>query len=459
MWTDKPHQGETIDTLLGDQTRFEVFDPLQSLEKEPPGTGTQTSATVSEQGSSISGNTGGNNFGTLRTAIPYRLTGDLAAPPPAVGNTSRYQRRASTILLHGLPPKALCDRLLGFFIKGYHPIAPVVHVPTFKAEYESLWKSRPDDPAETQGTSHFICLLLAVLFAGAVVCPNIELLRGLLPEPTRSREEWEKSLHEMASKALRQSSFPRTPSLETFTAYMLIQVTWMRVEEPLTTCAFIGLAYRVAQMLGLHRDPSHFSSLQPTVAEVRRRVWWLLIHIDIAVGIAAGLPPMIDFSSCDVRQPSELKEELIGTRVGLEYETQLRQSGGRIDLSGSESMFSTCSILLAGKYRVAAVTKEMLSLIYGQKAIAHQDLIRMRARFRAVSDELKARINRIPCTPRRTSSDFLYHSRAAQESGDSHLDSWARLYMSLLTDRSWILACHPVLKKPVAEIWRDIEHE
>lgn len=273
---------------MGDQTRFEIFDPLESLEKEPPGTGAQTSATVSEQGSSTSGNTGRNAFGGLPTSIPYRLTGDLAAPPPAIGkiptSTSRYQRRASSLLLNGLPPKALCDRLLGFYITGYHPIAPVIHVPTFKAEYENLWKARPDDAAETHGTSHFICLLLAVLFAGAVVCPNIELLRGLLPEPTRSREELEAGMHERASKALRQASFPRTPSLETFTAYILLQVTWMRVEEPLTTCAFIGLAYRVAQMLGLHRDPSHFSSLPPIVAEVRRRVWWLLVNIDISVG-------------------------------------------------------------------------------------------------------------------------------------------------------------------------------
>lgn len=220
--------------------------------------------------------------------IPYRLTGDLAAPPPAVGkinpSTSRYQRRASTFLLQGLPPKPLCDRLLDCYIIGYHPIAPVIHVPTFRAEYENLWKTRPDDPSQTQGTSHFICLLLAVLFAGAIVCPNIELVRGLLPESTRSREELEVGMHERASKALRQASFPRTPSLETFTAYILLQATWMKVEEPLTTCAFIGLAYRVAQMLGLHRDPSHFSSLGPIVAEVRRRVWWLLVHIDISVG-------------------------------------------------------------------------------------------------------------------------------------------------------------------------------
>ena len=336
---------------MGEQTRFEILDPLESLEKDPFESGTQqTSATVSEQGSSISGNTASNNFAGIRTTIPYRVMGDLASPPPTVRNTSRYQRHASIALLEPLPPKPLCDRLVDFYIAGYHPVVPVIHAPTFKIEYESFWKARSKDAALMQDTSHFICLLLAVVFAGAVVCPNIDLLRDVLPKQPRSREELETDLHERASKALRKASFPRTPSLETFSAYMVIQTTWMRVEEPLTTCAFVGLAYRVAQMLGLHRDPSHFSSLQPVVAEVRRRLWWQLVHTDVAVGHAAGLPPMIDISLCDVRQVRELKEELIGTREGLEYEAQR----GKASSSASPSTyFSTSSILLRGKFQMA----------------------------------------------------------------------------------------------------------
>jgi hypothetical protein len=78
---------------------------------------------------------------------------------------------------------------------------------------------------------------------------------------------------------------------------------------------------------------------------------------------------------------------------------------------------------------------------------------------KASSDELKTRINRIPSTPRPVSSSLSFHSRAALQNGESYLDSWARLYISLLTDRTWILACHPALKKTFTEIWRDIEPE
>jgi hypothetical protein len=171
---------------------------------------------------------------------------------------------------------------------------------------------------------------------------------------------------------------------------------------------------------------------------------------------------MIDLASSDVRQVSAVKEELIGTREALEYEAQMHKPSSTIGsplLEPPDSLLSTASILLTGKYRIAAITKEMLSLLYGQKSIAHQDLIRMRAKIKAVSDGLKAGIDKIPCTPRRTSSNLSFHRRGALQSDESQLDSWARLYMSILTHRSWMLACHPLLKKTVTEIWRDIEPE
>jgi hypothetical protein len=65
----------------------------------------------------------------------------------------------------------------------------------------------------------------------------------------------------------------------------------------------------------------------------------------------------------------------------------------------------------------------------------------MRLKIRAMGNELKAGINKIPCTPLRTSSNFAFHHRVLQ-SNESQLDSWARLYMSILTHRSWMLACH-----------------
>lgn len=62
---------------------------------------------------------------------------------------------------------------------------------------------------------------------------------------------------------------------------------------------------------------------------------------------------MIETSASDVRPVSDLKEELIGTPEALEYEDRLRQTGIHTDQPGSESLFSTASILYRGKYNMA----------------------------------------------------------------------------------------------------------
>lgn len=162
---------------------------------------------------------------------------------------------------------------------------------------------------------HFITLLLAILFAGAVTCPNRALISDIT-SPDETPESLATAIREKGLKALSQSNFPKTPTLETITAYIILQVTWMKEEEPLTTCAFVGLAYRVSQMLGLHHDPSHFSSLSKVVCETRRRLWWTIVKADVGVALAAGLPPMIDLSTCDVKAVSEVSEELFDAPEG-----------------------------------------------------------------------------------------------------------------------------------------------
>ena len=108
-------------------------------------------------------------------------------------------------------------------------------------------------------------------------------------------------------------------------------------------------------MLGLHKDPSHFNSLDPVGAEVRRRLWWHVVHLDVSIAVASGLPPIIDLHCWDVQKPSELKDEYIGTAEGVQYDKDVA-AGIRFpdraddpdNINGS-SMVSTGGILAGGK--------------------------------------------------------------------------------------------------------------
>lgn len=119
--------------------------------------------------------------------------------------------------------------------------------------------------------------------------------------------------------------------------------------------AFVGLALRAAHTLGLHKDPSHFPQFDPIEAEVRRRVWWQLIHIDVTLSTSSGLPPMIEVSAWDVQQLSELKDEYIGTTEGMQYESAIASGANAKDIADdpargeTPSMVSTHGILVQGK--------------------------------------------------------------------------------------------------------------
>lgn len=70
----------------------------------------------------------------------------------------------------------------------------------------------------------------------------------------------------------------------------------------------LGVIIRVAFRIGLHRDPRHWPNLRPLQAEMRRRIWMSLYHMDFFTSTQVGLPRLIKDSLCDTIPPSHLFE-------------------------------------------------------------------------------------------------------------------------------------------------------
>ncbi|KAF8849401.1 hypothetical protein BDZ45DRAFT_810000 [Acephala macrosclerotiorum] len=433
FWAFDKDEPDALDSLLSSMNRYGIQGSNEDRDddlEQPQSSGASTvSATV--------------NPNDTRPSIPYRLMGDFTSPAPAWNpsmlSTSRLQRQSINPLTL-LPPKALCDRLFAFYLEGYHYVLPMIHAPSFKSEYSSTWEQESTGQRPAQKSMHFISLLLSVLFAGAAACPHRDLLEDLIT-PEETPESLATSIREKGLRTLQQANFPKTPTLETLTAYILLQVTWMKEEEPLTTCAFVGLAYRVSQMLGMHHDPSRFSSLSKVVQETRRRLWWIIVTVDVSVGVAAGLPPMIDLSTCDVRQVSDMSEEVFDVPEGN---------------FGRNQEVSVPGFWFSGTIKDILVTRHVLSKIYGQHALSRQDIIDIRTKCGALTAELLAKINLIPKTPLvRVDTIPISHEHASERS-PRNINAYARLYLSAMIDKKWFLACHPVLKSAVSESWTEL---
>ena len=166
-------------------------------------------------------------------------------------------------------------------------------------------------------------------------------------------------LHDEVTRSLTMISFPNTPSLPGLTAFLIVQTILVKEEEPLTSSLFVGLALRVGQTMGLHRDPAQFG-IDAREAEVRRRNWWHIIYMDSVVALASGLPPQVsDESYWDVKPISEIKDKWLGTAEARAYEESVAKRKRSRDnpdeplAQVKSSMVNVSFVANVGKYAYA----------------------------------------------------------------------------------------------------------
>ena len=261
-------------------------------------------------------------------------------------------------MLHQIPTKRQCHVLYRCYILGVHPVMPLIHPPTLLGYYEEFWNWYDHKSPSKTPYAHpsFIPLLFAMLYGGSVSC-SAKKLKAEFGDISRSHLS--SRLHDHVTRCLSLISFPRTPTLPSLIAFLIVQTILAKEEEPLTSSSFIGLGLRVAQIMGLHRDGAQFG-LDPCEAEVRRRVWWHIAHMDSVMSISSGLPPLVnDESYWDVRPISELKDRLLGTPDGSQYQQAITAGERLQDIpddplkGGGDSFVSVVHVMAQGKYFMA----------------------------------------------------------------------------------------------------------
>lgn len=69
-----------------------------------------------------------------------------------------------------------------------------------------------------------------------------------------------------------------------------------------------GLAIRMAQSLGFHREASKMKHLSPYEIEIRRRVWWALCFLDVRTSEDQGTELTISHGSFDTKLPMNIND-------------------------------------------------------------------------------------------------------------------------------------------------------
>lgn len=108
--------------------------------------------------------------------------------------------------------------------------------------------------------------------------------------------------------ALAKADFLNSPNLTLVQALDIFLALARRHDSPRFVWMMTGLAIRMAQSLGLHRDGSHFPQLTPYEVEIRRRVWWALCFLDVRSSEDQGMDYTIAPGSFDTKFPLNLDD-------------------------------------------------------------------------------------------------------------------------------------------------------
>ncbi|KAF7592142.1 hypothetical protein BBP40_000629 [Aspergillus hancockii] len=194
-----------------------------------------------------------------------------------------------------LPPKAVADELVDSYLRTSETVHRVLHIPTFRRDYEALWVSGSDSAPDMA----FLVQLKLVLAIGATVYDEQFSLRAMANQWTYEAQTW---LSAPVVKDRRSIQFLQTNILLLIARELLnigLDSVWTSV----------GSLIRTAVYWGLHRDPAHLCKRTIFVAEMRRRLWNTILELSLHSTIASGAPPFISIGDFDTAPPGNFDDD------------------------------------------------------------------------------------------------------------------------------------------------------
>jgi hypothetical protein len=174
-----------------------------------------------------------------------------------------------------IPPRPMADSLVQSFFTFAHDFLPIFHKPAFDRQYEKLWTSSvlhgPQDPHETLEDAIFlatlnVCFALGSLFSPLVLDEN----RGPTSDAYYQR-----------STALINFDVCDYSSLSTV-RLQLVSGLYLQTTSNASRCwNIVGRAIRLAQDIGLHKNPLGTVQSDQLELQMERRVWYSCVVMDV----------------------------------------------------------------------------------------------------------------------------------------------------------------------------------
>ncbi|PVH88996.1 hypothetical protein DL98DRAFT_524609 [Cadophora sp. DSE1049] len=201
------------------------------------------------------------------------------------------------VLEEDLASSAITDGLIDAYFLLYNTSYPILHSQLFRETYANR--------SQLPNTSSWQLVFYTVLAIGHWV-----LSAG---------EDHADSPYYLAARSRMSAGMLESGTLTGVQAFLLMGNYLQKRDRPNTGYNMIGIAFRMALGLGLHREISTSDGEHNTLSkEIRRRVWWILYMVDSGFSITMGRPTTASDAFIDVKLPQNIEDShLTSDELGL----------------------------------------------------------------------------------------------------------------------------------------------
>ncbi|KAK7559752.1 fungal-specific transcription factor domain-containing protein, partial [Phyllosticta citricarpa] len=198
------------------------------------------------------------------------------------------------------PPGPHIEALSNIYWDRVDVIFKVLHRPTISP----LLKSAAADSLAIPKGGGEEALMFAVYFAAVTTLSPTECLEIL----GRDKPTIVGQTRHCLEIALSNADFLNSTDMQVLQAFVLYLVCLRSHNKTRSAWTLVALAVRIAQDLNLHRDGA-LTGFSPYETEMRRRLWWQIVVLDIRACEDRGSFPLISLELCSTKVPLNINDE------------------------------------------------------------------------------------------------------------------------------------------------------
>ncbi|KAI1431560.1 hypothetical protein GGR50DRAFT_697913 [Xylaria sp. CBS 124048] len=200
-----------------------------------------------------------------------------------------------------LPSKEETDTLVAAYLDQFEQLYRIVHIPTFKRQYESFWRPNSQRPA-----SLTVLVLSMISVSCCLGIQSSSKFIGVKSSAFAMAEKYVKS----CDAWLDQQSHKHRKLVHYQIQCLLYLAKRVNIIKKKRFWATSGGIIRDAITIGLHQEPNVLTSdISPYNVEMRRRLWATMVEFDLQASFDLGVPTVLSQVFNHTEAPSNVDDD------------------------------------------------------------------------------------------------------------------------------------------------------